>query len=631
MLQRSNHNRSKRACPVCARRKVKCDRLVPCSNCVKRGQESECIKFVTNKSAAIAANSESEYLPSLLQLWQSYEYWVMEIGLFKTKDITEGSRKKVSIIENLSECTFWQDCLNTEQSYSLLNFSVENLGPLFFGCIVDINELFTQLERYWRRRDKESRTRNTFNDTVAKFDSDDYLWDALLWSVFTLSFYYMPVNEISKIFPLEPICEHLNIDVKQEWTESLQLLIYERYLKVTTTLLMQSDFMNNPNIKFIQVYLILSNTTLQINNNTLSDSLLLQCIQVAKFFNIDFHKQYAEDDPFLGISKETFGKIWFKLCIIDYYQSGPAKKIYINNEIPSLLQHAAFYQDMPNFNIYKKEDNFESFCWKIVSLERDLDQYLVKSFKPQIKTFDAIKRELEIFNKKLDFNKKPKKKSNEISSINTQFENFLLLFLLNLVSWKLQKMCLIHFETADSLSLSMHYSQNIIQLLIKNVSDGNYIFNKHPWVLKGLSRIISFYSYYNIFVESPEIEQLYETLSDLLSVLPLLLGKKVNNLKFLIVRLNKLGVLWEKVNVVGSLTGSIHPVFKILQNDIKAITRANRKVSVMTNAMHLLGRNDAEEGSGEDEELMLQTESEEFRLIVSQFEAEHDISEIISI
>lgn len=625
MIKRSGHNRTKKVCSVCAKRKVKCDRLVPCGNCVKRGQESECIKFATLQNTQDAINATSDYLPNVLNLWQNYEYWILDIGLFKTQSLNP--RKALYDLEsNIQECEFWMNYLNTEQSFELLNFTVENLGALYFGCLGDINDLFSQLEQYWRRRDKKET-----KDDIVYYTSDDYYWNALLWAIFAMCIYYIPMEELEQKFSTKPICDWLEIDDDQGWTESLQLTIFQGFVKCSLVQLQKANFFAYPDIRIIQSFLILETTSFASSNYAVANALLIHCIHVGRLFNIDFNKQYSEDDPLMGISKSTFSKIWFRLCTCDYYHSSPTKRISCHTDMPTLLQHAAFYQDMPNVNIYKAEENFEALCWKIVSLDRDLDQYLTKTFKPQIKTLDAVKREIGILQQKIT------NKGHEEDSINSQFERFIASFLSNMVSWKLQKMYLIYFETANSLELSIHYSEVILSLIRNNIKSGNSLFNKHPLILSSLSRIVSFYAFYNIFSENVEVERTTKDLHNLITQLPIIIGEKVNGLLFVIDRFYSLKVLWEKVQIVDSALGTIHPVFKILQNDIKFISKFNNRTPILMRGVksmipNIRGVYDDEEFEymeNEEDELDLNiNESNQFKLIVSEFQSERNIKEI---
>lgn len=178
MFQRPLPTKSNRPCSVCSKRKVKCDRLVPCGHCRKRGTESECVQ------SAISANkgnheSEKGYLSGLLRFWQSYEYWIPNIGLFKSQKLKYENNEVLDYLN--VEAQFWESSITETGSYKLLNYTIENLGTLYFGCIGDVTELYKILEQYWDIKEDQS-SKLPFSDSD-KCYSRALLWSILLWGV----------------------------------------------------------------------------------------------------------------------------------------------------------------------------------------------------------------------------------------------------------------------------------------------------------------------------------------------------------------------------------------------------------------------------------------------------------------
>ncbi|CAI4049924.1 hypothetical protein SUVZ_13G3000 [Saccharomyces uvarum] len=608
MFNRTTQLKSKHPCSVCTKRKVKCDRMVPCGNCRKRGQDSECIK----SSKLIASSSSKEYLPDLLLFWQNYEYWVTNIGLYKmkTRDLT---RISTTLSTDFEECNFWMNYLGKDQSFQLMNFAMENLGVLYFGSIGDISELYLRVEQYWDRR----------RDDTSSVDSQ--YWDALIWSVFTMCIYYMPVQKLSDIFSPYPLYEHFGTGKELSWDDGLQLAMFKNFTRCTLLQLKKCDFMAHPDIRFIQTYLILATTIFPCEEPLLANSLLTQCIHTFKNFHIDDFRPLLNDDPVESIAKVTLGRIFYRLCGCDYIQSGPRKPIELHTEVSSLLQHAAYLQDLPTVDIYREENSIEVLYWKIMSLDRDLDQYLNKTFKPPLKTLEAIRRELDIFQYKVD------SLEEDSRSNNTRFEKFIATFQISTVSWKLFKMYLIYYDSPDSLPKIIHYSKIIISLIVKNFQEKSEFFNKHPMVLPTVTRVVSFMSFYQIFIESNAIQELLVDFTELIANLPLIFGLKLDKLGYLIDRFTKLKQLWEKVRLLDSGDSFHHPVFKILQNDVKIIELKNSEMFSLIKGLgslvplnRLRGESLLEE---DDEE---SKESTKFRDIVEGFQSEYNITNILT-
>ncbi|CAI4048527.1 Cep3p SKDI_13G2980 [Saccharomyces kudriavzevii IFO 1802] len=608
MFNRTTELKSKHPCPVCTRRKVKCDRMIPCGNCRKRGQDSECIKL----SKVITTSSSKEYLPDLLLFWQNYEYWITNIGLYKTKS-NDLNRIPSTLGRDIEECRFWMNYLERDQSFQLMNFAMENLGALYFGSIGDISELYLRVEQYWSRRQDE------------KYSVDSRYWDALIWSVFTMCIYYMPVEKLSEIFSVYPLQEQLGSDKELSWGDSLQSIMFKNFARCTLLQLKECDFMAHADIRFIQSYLILATTTFSYEEPLLANSLLTQCIHIFKSFHVDDFRPLLNDDPVESIAKVTLGRIFYRLCGCDYLQSGPRKPIELHTEVSSLLQHAAYLQDLPNVDVYREENSTEVLHWKIMSLDRDLDQYLNKASKPPLKTLDAIKRELDILQYKVDSLEEDSRSSH------SKFEKFIAVFQTSTVSWKLFKMYLIYYDTSDSLPKVIHYSKVIIGLIVKNFQMEIDFFNRHPMVLQTVTRAVSFMCFYQIFIESKAIQELLIDLTELTANLPPIFGSKLDKLVYLIERFNKLKQLWDNIRLSDSGDSFHHPVFKILQNDVKIIELKNNEMfSLIKGLGSLVPLNRLREESLLGEEDEESTESREFRDIVEDFQSEYSITNILS-
>ncbi|CAI6847752.1 ANM_collapsed_G0043030.mRNA.1.CDS.1 [Saccharomyces cerevisiae] len=470
---------------------------------------------------------------------------------------------------------FWMNYLQKDQSFQLMNFAMENLGALYFGSIGDISELYLRVEQYWdRRADK--------NHSV-----DGKYWDALIWSVFTMCIYYMPVEKLAEIFSVYPLHEYLGSNKRLNWEDGMQLVMCQNFARCSLFQLKQCDFMAHPDIRLVQAYLILATTTFPYDEPLLANSLLTQCIHTFKNFHVDDFRPLLNDDPVESIAKVTLGRIFYRLCGCDYLQSGPRKPIALHTEVSSLLQHAAYLQDLPNVDVYREENSTEVLYWKIISLDRDLDQYLNKSSKPPLKTLDAIRRELDIFQYKVD------SLEEDFRSNNSRFQKFIALFQISTVSWKLFKI--------------------------------------HPMVMQTITRVVSFISFYQIFVESAAVKQLLVDLTELTANLPTIFGSKLDKLVYLTERLSKLKLLWDKVQLLDSGDSFYHPVFKILQNDIKIIELKNDEMfSLIKGLGSLVPLNKLRQESLLEEEDENNTEPSDFRTIVEEFQSEYNISEILS-
>lgn len=601
MISRTAPVKSERPCSICTKRKVKCDRLVPCSNCVKRGQEEECTNLHNSrvKASRIAADCN----PELLKLWQEYDHWIITMGVFKHEKLE--TSQIVDLRTDSDEVDYWMEYLTMEISFKVLDYSMEKLGGLYFGCIGDIGELYLKLEEYWSRKNSLETT-NT---------NDDHYWSAVIWSVFAMALYYMELDEISSILPAKPVYQWFHEEKDDSWTEDLQFDLYKGFLKVAIHQLKNADFMAHPDVRAVQIYLILSNTSFPQLRKSLSNSLLHHCLHVSKFLQIDNFRPLVNDSTSLRLTKLISEKLWYRLCVCDYLQSGPNKPISLHQENSSLLIHAAYLEDRPNVDVYQSEDTYELLFWKITSLDRDLSQYDVKNAKPPLKTLDAVQRQLEIFSHKSD-------NLEELESTNSRLEKFLVVMLINATYWKLNKLTLIHYNFSNGFPKVAHYTKLLIALVLKNIKEGNASFNKYPFVLATIAHIAGFHSYYYIFNKSAENEQLTIDLVELLNNLSTMLNPSLQTATLIIQRLKKLRALWQSVQVIDDDNSLKHPVIRVLLNDIEILSQQCRRIPVVIANFGPVLPIDL---SKEDK-----TDNAQFRQIVNDFEQQFDILRILN-
>ncbi|KAL3241552.1 Cep3p [Nakaseomyces bracarensis] len=607
MFQRSLPVKSKSPCSVCAKRKVKCDRLVPCGHCKKRGTESLCIQSATRVKGQTSDDNDKGYLTGLLHFWQSYEYWVPNIGLFKTEKLEANNKLVLDVLQKDAE--FWEYNLTEEGSNQLLNFTVENLGTLFFGCLGDLSELFKMLEKY-----HEGLVR-----TGDKKGSDDCYTKALLWSILAMGIYYAPYELVSNIIDINLVQENTSTSMEEE----IQLHIFNGFVSTAIKSLYECNFLAQPDIRFIQSVIIISTTPYPFLKPIIFNGFLVNAIYLTKLLRTGTANQSRSESLIGSIANEALNRLWYRLCSCDYIQSGPNKAVEFHREIGTLLKHAAYLEDLPNTDIFKEEDNFEILMWKILSLDRDLEQYLNNGLKPPPKTLDAVQREAEIYMQKVSA------LEDDRISINSQFERFLGFFLVNTILWKLQKLQLIFYENVNSLPKIINYTQVVIKLIVNNFEQGRETFNKHPLIIYNLSRFATFLSFYHIFDDSEDTHNIVLDLNELIVNMPPILGVKLVNLKYLIMRFTLLKKMLKKGTVIETNGTYFHPVFKILQNDVTAMSRENSKVNVLLAGLGSLipGRSfgdDLEDDESTEDQL-----GEEFQLQVSEFEDQYPIREII--
>ena len=117
--------RTKLACHFCTVKKIKCDRLIPCGTCIRKGLEEECIESSLEILSQSAIIKDKEDITNIMPIWQSYEYWIINIGLLKTRNITSSS-KITGLEQELNIREVWMNYLREKSRVEILNFAIEN-------------------------------------------------------------------------------------------------------------------------------------------------------------------------------------------------------------------------------------------------------------------------------------------------------------------------------------------------------------------------------------------------------------------------------------------------------------------------------------------------------------------------
>ncbi|SCU96985.1 LAFA_0G09164g1_1 [Lachancea sp. 'fantastica'] len=608
MIPRSKPAQSKGPCSICIKRKVKCDREVPCVNCVKRGEQDKCISS-HNSSLNKAGTSDSDSKREYLVLWQAYNTWVFDYGLWEQNSqswITKRQdRKRWDWRLRTETSEAWIDLLNSEMSFKLLDYSVQKLGALFFGILSDVGELYTELEEYW------TRLKASAND----FTPENHLWNALLWSVLTLAVYHIPLGTLETIM-LESQLASMQQELQVNGlTEQVRSEIASDYAGVSLQMLNRANFMAFPDVKIIQTYLVLASTSFPMDEPALFNSLLTHCLHLAKLLELDLFRPSVADATDLRLTKLACEKIWYRLCVHDYWQSGVNKPLSIHETNNSLLSHAAFLMDKPNIDVYQSEDTFEALLWKVVSLDRDINKYVSTQAKPPLKTLDAVQRQVDIFIRKaqaLDVK----------SFISVKGESFIIGFLLNAVNWKIANLTYTHYDSKSGHVKLYQYSTMMVAQILQNTKTEMAFLNKLPFVIKNIMTTLGFHSLCFVFDRSALNEQLAFDLAEVCDIPELKSNKTLKAACALAGRLRELKTVWRKVRVVDDGESLSHPVYKVLENDILALKEISRR----QNRLFLKWdrRNDSVSPDDDDEK-----RGREFMLIVRNFEKTFNLRKIL--
>ena len=351
----------------------------------------------------------------------------------------------------LADPDIYFEFITEELSYKLLDYSMERLGNLYFGIFSDIGELYAQLDRFW---DNIRNSRST--------DVNDILWDLILRSVLVMTIYYLSDDQLEFYFQYDKLNQYIHpkSEERLERNEELQVGLYDICLKSTLAKLLNIMNVIPPNIKIIQIFLILSNTSFLDLYSSLGNNILVHCIHLAKALNLNEFKIKINDSTSSRLTKTVTQKIWYRLSVIDYSRCSPNKMVLLHTENSSLLYQTSLIlnaAEKDQVDVYDSEDSWESFYWKITSLDRDLNEYKI----PSMKSLQSMKKYVSILQKKL---------TAEVSeSVSSKFEAFILKLKCNFVLWKIAKFEFTHYDISNGFDKLCNISQHILGLFLLNI------------------------------------------------------------------------------------------------------------------------------------------------------------------
>ncbi|CDO93715.1 unnamed protein product [Kluyveromyces dobzhanskii CBS 2104] len=609
-------------CTVCQKRKVKCDRKQPaCQNCIER-DEVELCTYDENRAPKRSrlTPAADKFESQLLFLWREYEkLWIRDtIGQCQNNTGPSASL----LMENFDESSiqdFFGTLFSKDSVFEILDYSLQRYGWLFFGFFTDISELPFKMEEFWDDFETGSlstQERDITAQQVARNSSlDNLLWELILRSVITMTIYYMPSEGLISLVNKEALrklqLDHSDSDSKSNAVK-VHYNIFHHCLKFLLKKILRTIFTLPADIKTLQIFLILSNTSFLNIYPSLGNNMLVHCIHLVKILNIKDFKLRVNDSAYVRLQKLTMHNIWFRLSSIDYTRSTPNKLITLHTENSSILNRKNLMNDysVDSIDVYDVENNSESLRWKLTSLERDLEETT-----PSLKTLQLMKDLIINFDERLPTVTRK-------SSPNIRFENFILKLHCSFVLWKVLRCEYTQFGFAHGLQKLCLQTNRITSLVSNFIQEGFLECSAHPLCSHVLCVLIAFHSFYCIFHDSKEVSALVDEALILLSILSEPMQITLNSFFDNISRFQELKTLWNSVEIADQIDKLVHPTLYILKNDIVHL-RNN-----LNHKSYLLKGSQEEEMLKDEQKIILSPTvlSSAFLEIVKEFDLGHPLN-----
>ncbi|KAH8678558.1 hypothetical protein BX600DRAFT_452219 [Xylariales sp. PMI_506] len=317
--------RAPRSCLQCARRKVKCDRRMPCSTCIKRGEASSCARekvFLSAASqsaqsleeiqdyetlraenfrlrAALLAKSKSTNHDMSIMLPDTTAHnHVMELfAALETTSLPSSVKSTCDVIFPSRELS---DCL---MHYAAVELGWRHFALYFPKFILEYHDFLGQCK--------------TPEDMV-EFDPS---WLAVYFSLLASAFYFKGSKVSSPITGMKST----NIDYLQLWFDAALFFLNK------------SDYVRNPNVHIAQAIVILRDVFHVVGQPTCFSILWPVAVRTAQALGIHQELELSKRDP---LDAEICRRLWWGLVIGDWLSYSPSRCIRMadfNVDMPAVL------------------------------------------------------------------------------------------------------------------------------------------------------------------------------------------------------------------------------------------------------------------------------------------------------
>lgn len=314
------------ACVQCRLRKVRCNKRVPCQNCIARGLSSLCHRevvlvrgVVTNKQCdhgtkdntpqkrrnGLFNDDEIENIRTCVEML-TFGYIKLE-RLFKAE-----YNKDVDWPKFYDEFSGIMERINHSGSHSLCAFATYYINFIHNAVVPTL--FMNEHEVFWNEHVIHERDTLIYfkpSSLQISLPRDYYFWMAMYYTTICNGIYFG-----SKELKDE-------LDFSEGEIQSLGPLFF----RAAYDCLCKAQFMDVPDIRSIQAYCLMSVCFHAYGSVGLSQSLLVQCVGIARKLKLDIPDSAKESNFSLEIKK----RLWYTLCLIDWLDQIDKTSFYVEN------------------------------------------------------------------------------------------------------------------------------------------------------------------------------------------------------------------------------------------------------------------------------------------------------------
>ena len=337
--------RRPRSCYECYRRRIKCNKKIPCDQCILRDIGDRCHREKVEVNGIIyndkgkndelsQLRSENEELKSSLRWYKSHygdfsspkptnrrnKVDMYGTGLHVlTRTLSQNRHQILAPHHDFSKLS---EFIVKDFSFELVEYHMTHL--LFLHTAVYARSFLQEHEEYWST-DKEKHICNDVSRTI-----DEYLWMAIWYAILSMSLFILDDRliynrKISKydLFSMAHLTAHASLEC-----------------------LHRGQYLFHPNVKSIQAYCILGSCFHSFLGVALQNSMLPSMIYMAEALNM--HRMVCTDDM-SSLDFEFGCRLWWVLVIHDWLEAFGRKRVISKAGFTTRIPRNVREDDLINF------------------------------------------------------------------------------------------------------------------------------------------------------------------------------------------------------------------------------------------------------------------------------------------
>ncbi|KAL3479368.1 hypothetical protein BJX99DRAFT_222506 [Aspergillus californicus] len=316
--------RAPKACLQCARRRVKCDKQIPCGTCLARGLEASCAREVVRVHGRLSSTRSEGPLPTHLKLQQENEQLKAELERLKAiprhLPVHGGSLIPPALPtcsgRPLSTPEIFENQINLQHGETVYRHTVRDCSDIHLptrecsNALLQHGFIWTSWIHFAIHTETFQMEHNVSWDSGSILESD-YLWLAIYFGFIGMSLMFMTDNEaIEADIPtgaddLNPVSTS---ELVRNWYDSALYFLNK------------ADFLRNHNMKAVQAIAILLGLGKSVGDFSSQPLLQATGIRIGQIIGMDREPPLISEDH---IVQETSRRTWWTLIICEWLSIPP--------------------------------------------------------------------------------------------------------------------------------------------------------------------------------------------------------------------------------------------------------------------------------------------------------------------